>query len=209
MDMNGTSHPAINRVCSCQSTKMQEKWVRLNVGGTLFMATRQTLCKDPQSFIYRLCLGDSSLDSDRDETGAILIDRDPSYFGPVLNFLRHGKLIMNKDISVEGVLEEAEFYGITDLIKICKQLISERNSQPRKEPMKHVYRVIQCHEDELTQMVSTMSDGWKFEQLIYTHNPNSYGEPEFICIVSRECADSRSNESNDKAKIIQQKASRM
>ncbi|MED6290734.1 BTB/POZ domain-containing protein kctd5, partial [Characodon lateralis] len=103
------------------------KWIRLNVGGTYFLTTRQTLCRDPKSFLYRLSQADPELDSDKDETGAYLIDRDPTYFGPVLNYLRHGKLVLNRDLAEEGVLEEAEFYNITSLIKLIKDKIRERD----------------------------------------------------------------------------------
>ncbi|XP_062382029.1 BTB/POZ domain-containing protein KCTD5 isoform X1 [Sardina pilchardus] len=161
------------------------KWVRLNVGGTHFLTTRQTLCRDPKSFLYRLCQADPDLDSDKDDSGAYLIDRDPVYFGPVLNYLRHGKLVLNRDLTEEGVLEEAEFYNITSLIKLIKDKIRERDTKTTQVPVKHVYRVLQCQEEELTQMVSTMSDGWKFEQLVSI----GYGraqKSEFLLIVSRE-----------------------
>ncbi|RWS25502.1 BTB/POZ domain-containing protein KCTD5-like protein [Leptotrombidium deliense] len=205
--------------CGLQDECGSSKWIRLNVGGTCFLTTRSTLCKDPKSFLYRLCKEDPSLNSDKDATGAYLIDRDPSYFGPVLNFLRHGKLVINKDLAEEGVLEEAEFYNITDLIKVCKQRISERNNggSYKTDNKKRVYRVLQCKEDELTQMVSTMSDGWKFEQLInigsnYSTYCNDGDQTEFLCVVSRECynnTNDRKLEPTDRAKIIQQKASLM
>jgi len=124
----------------------------------------------------------------QDETGAYLIDRDPTYFAPILNYLRHGKLVLDKMMSEEGVLEEAEFYNITDLIKIIKDKINVRDNGGNRNG-KHVYRVLQCHEDELTQMVSTMSDGWKFEQLINIGSHYQYGnedQAEFLCVVSRE-----------------------
>ncbi|KAL6091798.1 hypothetical protein STEG23_000207 [Scotinomys teguina] len=194
------------------------KWVRLNVGGTYFLTTRQTLCRDPKSFLYRLCQADPDLDSDKlsfaecdakmrlvlgnlrevpkepsefidmgehqrqtivssaraDEMGAYLIDRDPTYFGPVLNYLRHGKLVINKDLAEEE-------YRIHSTRLSC--LASE------KMPVKHVYRVLQCQEEELTQMVSTMSDGWKFEQLVSIGSSYNYGsedQAEFLCVVSKE-----------------------
>ncbi|XP_040110503.1 BTB/POZ domain-containing protein KCTD5 isoform X1 [Ovis aries] len=182
------------------------KWVRLNVGGTYFLTTRQTLCRDPKSFLYRLCQADPDLDSDKDETGAYLIDRDPTYFGPVLNYLRHGKLVINKDLAEEGVLEEAEFYNITSLIKLVKDKIRERDSKTSQAPVKHVYRVLQCQEEELTQMVSTMSDGWKFEQLVSIGSSYNYGsedQAEFLCVVSKELHNSPhgpASEPSEKAK---------
>ncbi|XP_038934875.1 BTB/POZ domain-containing protein KCTD17 isoform X2 [Rattus norvegicus] len=164
------------------------KWVRLNVGGTVFLTTRQTLCREQKSFLSRLCQGEE-LQSDRDETGAYLIDRDPTYFGPILNFLRHGKLVLDKDMAEEGVLEEAEFYNIGPLIRIIKDRMEEKDYTVTQVPPKHVYRVLQCQEEELTQMVSTMSDGWRFEQLVNIGSSYNYGsedQAEFLCVVSKE-----------------------
>ncbi|KAJ8263939.1 hypothetical protein GJAV_G00143290 [Gymnothorax javanicus] len=165
------------------------KWVRLNVGGTVFLTTRQTLLKEQTSFLYRLCQ-QQDLHSDTDETGAYVIDRDPTYFGPILNYLRHGKLVYNKELAEEGVLEEAEFYNITPLIRLIKERILERDCKATQQvPPKHVYRVLQCQEEELTQMVSTMSDGWRFEQMVNIGSSYSYGtedQAEFLCVVSKE-----------------------
>ncbi|XP_038934877.1 BTB/POZ domain-containing protein KCTD17 isoform X5 [Rattus norvegicus] len=182
------------------------KWVRLNVGGTVFLTTRQTLCREQKSFLSRLCQGEE-LQSDRDETGAYLIDRDPTYFGPILNFLRHGKLVLDKDMAEEGVLEEAEFYNIGPLIRIIKDRMEEKDYTVTQVPPKHVYRVLQCQEEELTQMVSTMSDGWRFEQLVNIGSSYNYGsedQAEFLCVVSKELHSSPhglSSESTRKTKI--------
>ncbi|XP_048971281.1 BTB/POZ domain-containing protein KCTD17 isoform X2 [Canis lupus dingo] len=181
------------------------KWVRLNVGGTVFLTTRQTLCREQKSFLSRLCQGEE-LQSDRDETGAYLIDRDPTYFGPILNFLRHGKLVLDKDMAEEGVLEEAEFYNIGPLIRIIKDRMEEKDYPVTQVPPKHVYRVLQCQEEELTQMVSTMSDGWRFEQLVNIGSSYNYGsedQAEFLCVVSKELYSSPhglSSESSRKTK---------
>ena len=105
-----------------------KEWVKLNVGGTVFMTTKTTLSKDQNSFLCRLCQDGNELGSDKDENGAFLIDRDPQYFGPVLNFLRHGKLVLDKNTSEEGVLEEAEFYSITDLIRVLRERILKRDT---------------------------------------------------------------------------------
>uniref|UniRef100_A0A7N9D1S7 Potassium channel tetramerization domain containing 17 n=1 Tax=Macaca fascicularis TaxID=9541 RepID=A0A7N9D1S7_MACFA len=89
----------------------------------------------------------------------------------------------------EGVLEEAEFYNIGPLIRIIKDRMEEKDYTVTQVPPKHVYRVLQCQEEELTQMVSTMSDGWRFEQLVNIGSSYNYGsedQAEFLCVVSKE-----------------------
>ncbi|KAF3853324.1 hypothetical protein F7725_014012, partial [Dissostichus mawsoni] len=95
------------------------KWVRLNVGGTVFLTTRQTLLKEQTSFLYRLCQ-QQDLHSDTDDSGAYVIDRDPTYFGPILNYLRHGKLVYNKELAEEGpTCFESEFILNVGLVEMC------------------------------------------------------------------------------------------
>ena len=103
-------------------------WIRLNVGGKLFMATRGTLLeRQPESMLARMfsSTGGLSWHSKVDETGAYLIDRSPEYFEPILNYLRHGQLIMNKNINPRGVLEEANFFSILSLVDELELIIKE------------------------------------------------------------------------------------
>jgi len=46
-----------DRICS------REEWVKLNIGGTVFLTTKTTLCKEKGSFLARLCQDDPDLPS--------------------------------------------------------------------------------------------------------------------------------------------------
>uniref|UniRef100_A0A672Y563 BTB domain-containing protein n=1 Tax=Sphaeramia orbicularis TaxID=375764 RepID=A0A672Y563_9TELE len=86
--------------------------IHLNVGGKRFSTSRQTLTWVPDSFFSSLL--SSRISTLKDETGAIFIDRDPSLFAPILNFLRT-KELHPRSINVHMLMHEAEFYGIAPL----------------------------------------------------------------------------------------------
>ncbi|XP_029459962.1 BTB/POZ domain-containing protein KCTD9 isoform X2 [Rhinatrema bivittatum] len=107
-------------------------WLTLNVGGRSFTTTRSTLVsKEPDSMLAHMFRDRGAWGNTQDHRGAFLIDRSPEYFEPILNYLRHGQLIVNEGINLLGVLEEAKFFGITSLIEHLEVAI--RNSQPAED----------------------------------------------------------------------------
>ncbi|XP_075594690.1 SH3KBP1-binding protein 1 [Balearica regulorum gibbericeps] len=88
--------------------------VQLNVGGKRFSTSRQTLTWISDSFFSSLLSG--RISTLKDETGAIFIDRDPTVFAPILNFLRT-KELDPRGVSISLLLHEAQFYGITPLVR--------------------------------------------------------------------------------------------
>ena len=62
------------------------------------------------------------------------IDRDPVHFRPVLNYLRYGRLILDAapgmpQPDLTGVLEEAKFFLVHDLIIEAERLLADRARQ--------------------------------------------------------------------------------
>uniref|UniRef100_A0A8C4HQ67 BTB/POZ domain-containing protein KCTD9 n=1 Tax=Dicentrarchus labrax TaxID=13489 RepID=A0A8C4HQ67_DICLA len=78
-------------------------WLTLNIGGRPFTTTRSTLVsKEPESMLAHMFREKDVWGNKRDRHGAYLIDRSPEYFEPILNYLRHGQLIINEGINIRG-----------------------------------------------------------------------------------------------------------
>lgn len=74
--------------------------ITLNVGGQLFVTTRETLSL---GFFKAMINSNPSLDT-------YFIDRDPTYFRWILNFLRGSKVIPDCKVEYDQVKVEADFY---------------------------------------------------------------------------------------------------
>ncbi|XP_011503767.1 PREDICTED: BTB/POZ domain-containing protein KCTD9 isoform X2 [Ceratosolen solmsi marchali] len=120
-------------LCHCKNSD----WVTLNVGGKYFSTTRSTLInKEPMSMLARMFTENDQkecriLPSKKDRNGAYLIDRSPTYFEPLLNYLRHGQLIVDPVLNPIGILEEARFYGIEGAVSILEETIIDDEKKKR------------------------------------------------------------------------------
>lgn len=86
------------------------KIVGINVGGTVFSTTRETLGRFRPSYLASIVSGDFGVTLDAD--GNIFLDRSPRYFEKILNYLRDPTAPQDWDFDDLGLVHELEFFGI-------------------------------------------------------------------------------------------------
>lgn len=103
------------------------KYVRLNVGGTLFYTTVQLLTKQ-DSMLKAMFSGKKEVFTDKE--GWILIDRSGKHFGTILSYLQEGTVTLVKGRqAVLELLAEAKYYIIQGLVELCQNSLQDNKEQ--------------------------------------------------------------------------------
>ncbi|XP_076323381.1 BTB/POZ domain-containing protein kctd15-like [Tachypleus tridentatus] len=101
--------------------------VHIDVGGTIYTSSLETLTKHPDSRLARMFNGSIPIVLDTLKQH-YFIDRDGKMFRHVLNFLRTNKLSVSEDFKEQDLLlEEAKFYDIPPLVKMLENLKKDRH----------------------------------------------------------------------------------
>lgn len=117
-----------SKTCSYRAALgLGNKYVRLNVGGTLFYTTLQVLTRQ-DSMLKAMFSGKKEVFIDRE--GWILIDRCGKHFASILTYLREEAVTLPP--GRQGVLEllaEAKYYLIQGLVELCQGGLQDEKEQ--------------------------------------------------------------------------------
>ena len=110
--------------------RAQGQKVVLNVGGTRFECSRESLVKDPKSLFAELFREESAVKPSLGNQ--YFFDRDPTHFRIILNYLRNGCKIdirtLPKDVRyLDELFYEAEYYNLLKLIESIVAKIEQVN----------------------------------------------------------------------------------
>ncbi|XP_031632463.1 BTB/POZ domain-containing protein kctd15 [Contarinia nasturtii] len=100
--------------------------VHIDVGGTIYTSSLETLTKYPDSRLAKLFNGTIPivLDSLKQH---YFIDRDGGMFRHILNFMRNSKLLIPDDFAdIDLLLEEARYFEIGPMVKQLEQSKKDR-----------------------------------------------------------------------------------
>ncbi|XP_053313131.1 BTB/POZ domain-containing adapter for CUL3-mediated RhoA degradation protein 2 [Spea bombifrons] len=101
------------------------KYVRLNVGGSLYYTTVQVLTRH-DTMLKAMFSGRMEVLTDKE--GWILIDRCGKHFGTILNYLRDDAIALPKNRhEIKELMAEAKYYLIQGLVDRCQTALQDKN----------------------------------------------------------------------------------
>ncbi|GCB67132.1 BTB/POZ domain-containing adapter for CUL3-mediated RhoA degradation protein 2 [Scyliorhinus torazame] len=113
------------KAISFKRGSMGNKYIRLNVGGSLYYTTVQILTRH-DTMLKAMFSGRMEVLTDKE--GWILIDRCGKHFGTVLNYLRDDLINLPKSRrEIKELLAEAKYYLIQGLVDVCQTALQEKN----------------------------------------------------------------------------------
>lgn len=107
----GARARAVAMASSSRALAQLPERITLNVGGQRFDTTQSTLCRFDDTFFTAMLSGRHAVL--REPDGSIFIDRDPTHFRAIINFMRDGTLRLPKGAEEKAALvAELRFYNL-------------------------------------------------------------------------------------------------
>eukprot|EP01062_Namystynia_karyoxenos_P009377 TRINITY_DN13329_c0_g1_i1.p1 TRINITY_DN13329_c0_g1~~TRINITY_DN13329_c0_g1_i1.p1 ORF type:complete len:294 (+),score=94.50 TRINITY_DN13329_c0_g1_i1:86-967(+) len=129
--------PYLQRLKPLTRVDSSGEYLELNVGGEIFPTTLSTILQYPGSFLAQLMDPATAFDRElvaRDAQARVFIDRPPSLFPFVLDYLRTGAAPLTGSESraqLERLLDEARFFGLDGLVEELTVRCSEVDCRAR------------------------------------------------------------------------------
>uniref|UniRef100_A0A8C3P6K4 BTB/POZ domain-containing adapter for CUL3-mediated RhoA degradation protein 2 n=1 Tax=Chrysemys picta bellii TaxID=8478 RepID=A0A8C3P6K4_CHRPI len=132
------------KTCSFKEGSLGNKYVRLNVGGSLYYTTVQVLTRH-DTMLKAMFSGRMEVLTDKE--GWILIDRCGKHFGVILNYLRDDTIALPKNRQeIKELMAEAKYYLIQGLVDMCQAALQDKKDS--YEPVCNIPIITSPKEEE-------------------------------------------------------------
>lgn len=142
------------------------KYVQLNVGGSLYYTTVRALTRH-DTMLKAMFSGRMEVLTDKE--GWILIDRCGKHFGTILNYLRDDTIILPQSRQeIKELMAEAKYYLIQGLVNMCQTALQDKKDS--YQPVCNIPVITSLKEEERLIEASTKP----VVKLLYNRSNNKY-----------------------------------